>query len=127
MILQNTLFAILTIFSLSIGAVCIHLARRLSCQRKILVTLNMELDAAYKCLHRQNLEKGRQKQDPASPDSPRKTDGENGVERTEPSPYCHVADLIRHGMDADGIAEILDVTPNIARQMIKLSDVARNH
>jgi len=80
----------------------------------------MELAAAFQCLHAQNT--------PPPSGSPADVNTEPGSVTPVESgagPYSHVAALTRRGLDVDAIAEILDVSPNIAKQMVALSEVAR--
>jgi len=121
MLIQSSILIGITGFSLVIGSTCIYLAHRLSCQRQILSALNMELAAAFQCLQDQNTL--------PSPSSPAegKAEPDRGPVEDRAGSYSHVAALTRRGMDAEAIAEILDVSPNIAKQMITLSEVARKH
>ena len=119
MLIPSPILIAITLSCLVVGTLCIYQARRLLCQRKIHEALNLELSAAFQCLLDHN--------DPsAAPVKGQPPDHTTPVEGRAGS-YSHVAALTRRGMDADAIAEILDVSPNIAKQMVTLSEVARKH
>jgi len=117
----------LAVICLLTGGLCCRLYRKLARQRRLQAILNLERDAALRCLRDMAAAEHSRNFSTALDEAQLKTRlNMSGAAANTAAKYRHAVSLANYGLNAEAIAAVLEISPREAEQVLSLAFAAHN-